>query len=227
MHWTKEQRAFACKAYFSNGRSIVSTQHAFRTRFSIHPAGPVPGRQSIVSWVHTFRVSGSVTKTGSGGHQTARIPENWTLLFRRKRTHCYGECSSLQGHDWGFFSPKPGRNGPWWCVVPTGWSHGTHSARINGTFEGALPRAPHLLERRPSVAGALARFDSMRLFLMGLPQIHRLCWLSTDPSSPEGQHTPSHRQHTRRYARKSCTKLWKSGSSVYWQWRPPLGRCNF
>lgn len=76
MHWTKEQRAFACEAYFSNGRSIVATQRAFRARFNIHPAGPVPGRQSIVSWVDTFRVSGSVTKTGSGGQKTARTPEN-------------------------------------------------------------------------------------------------------------------------------------------------------
>lgn len=76
MHWTKQQRAFACEAYFSNGRSIIATQRAFRTQFNIHPTGPVPGRQSIVSWVNTFRESGSVAKTGAGGHQTARTPEN-------------------------------------------------------------------------------------------------------------------------------------------------------
>lgn len=63
MHWTKEQRAFACEAYFSNGRSIISTQRAFRTRFNIVPGGRVPGRQSIVSWVKTFRESGNVTKS--------------------------------------------------------------------------------------------------------------------------------------------------------------------
>ena len=76
MHWSRQERAFACEAYFSNGRSIIATQRAFRTRFNIHPARPVPGRQSIVSWVNSFRESGSVTKTGSGGHQTARTPEN-------------------------------------------------------------------------------------------------------------------------------------------------------
>lgn len=60
MYWTKEQRAFAVEAYFSNGHSIVATQRAFRTHFNIAPRGPVPGRQSIVTWVDTFRRSGSV-----------------------------------------------------------------------------------------------------------------------------------------------------------------------
>lgn len=62
MRWTNEQRAFAVEAYFCNGHSVVATQRAFRTRFNIHPAGPVPRRQSIVSWVDTFRESGSVAK---------------------------------------------------------------------------------------------------------------------------------------------------------------------
>ena len=37
MHWTSEQRAFAVEAHFSNGRSIIATQRAFRTRFRIRP----------------------------------------------------------------------------------------------------------------------------------------------------------------------------------------------
>lgn len=49
MRWTKEERAFVVEAYFFNGRSVVAIQRAFRTRFNIHPEGPVPSRQSIVS----------------------------------------------------------------------------------------------------------------------------------------------------------------------------------
>lgn len=62
MRWSKEQRAFTVEAYFSNGRSIIKTQRAFRTRFNIRSRAPLPGRQSIVSWVSTFRVSGNVEK---------------------------------------------------------------------------------------------------------------------------------------------------------------------
>jgi transposase-like protein len=35
MRWTKEQRAFAVEVYFSDGRSIVATQRAFRVHFNI------------------------------------------------------------------------------------------------------------------------------------------------------------------------------------------------
>lgn len=80
MQWSRQERAFACEAYFSNGCSIIATQRAFRRRFNIPPAGRVPGRQSIVSWVEAFRSSGSVKKTGSGGHRTARTPEKIEMV---------------------------------------------------------------------------------------------------------------------------------------------------
>ena len=63
MRWSKEERAFAVEAYFSNGRSIIATQRAFWTRFNIRTGAPLPGRQSIALWVNTFRVSGNVEKT--------------------------------------------------------------------------------------------------------------------------------------------------------------------
>lgn len=62
MEWTKAERAFAVETYFSNGRSIIATQRAFRTHFNIAPRGRVPGRQSIVSWVNNFRETGDVKK---------------------------------------------------------------------------------------------------------------------------------------------------------------------
>ena len=62
MEWTKVERAFAVEAYFSNGRSIIATQRALHTHFNIAPRGRVPGRQSIISWVNHFRVTGDVKK---------------------------------------------------------------------------------------------------------------------------------------------------------------------
>jgi hypothetical protein len=61
MRWTKEQRAFAVEAYFSNGRSIITTQRAFRAHFNIAARARVPGRQSIVtSWKVVASVSDEV-----------------------------------------------------------------------------------------------------------------------------------------------------------------------
>ena len=80
MQWSRQERAFACEAFFSNGCSIIATQRTFRRRFNIPPAGRVPGRQSIVLWVEAFRSSGSVKKTGSGGHQTAGTTEKMEMV---------------------------------------------------------------------------------------------------------------------------------------------------
>uniref|UniRef100_A0A0K8T774 DUF4817 domain-containing protein n=1 Tax=Lygus hesperus TaxID=30085 RepID=A0A0K8T774_LYGHE len=102
MQWTGEQRAFAVETFFSNGRSFVATQRAFRAHFDIPPGGRVPGRQSISNWVDTFRMSFSV-------------------------------------------APSP-------RVVSARRSHIAHCTMFNGSFEGALPRTPHLLKRGPSVA---------------------------------------------------------------------------
>ncbi|KAJ4442715.1 hypothetical protein ANN_04306 [Periplaneta americana] len=46
MEWTKVERALAAEAYFSDGRSIIAMQRAFRTHFNIAPCGHVPGQQS-------------------------------------------------------------------------------------------------------------------------------------------------------------------------------------
>ncbi|CAG9560068.1 unnamed protein product [Danaus chrysippus] len=44
MLWSREQRAFAVESFFSNGRSLVTTQRAFRARFELPPHRLVPGR---------------------------------------------------------------------------------------------------------------------------------------------------------------------------------------
>ena len=76
MQWTREERAFAVATYFSNNRSIIATQRAFRKKFKIAPAGPVPDRKSVVQWVDTFMDTGSVCKKKPGPSKTTRTPEN-------------------------------------------------------------------------------------------------------------------------------------------------------
>ncbi|KAL4712382.1 hypothetical protein ACJJTC_001543 [Scirpophaga incertulas] len=76
MLWSREQRAFAVESFFSNGRSIVAAQRAFRARFEIPPRRLVPGRNSILSWVYSFRECGSVAKPRNGLQLTIRTPEN-------------------------------------------------------------------------------------------------------------------------------------------------------
>jgi len=76
MRWSNEQRAFAVEAYFSNGRSVISTQRAFQNRFNIAPLGPVPDRKSILLWVTMFRETGSVQKRRSGDARPIRSAEN-------------------------------------------------------------------------------------------------------------------------------------------------------
>ena len=66
MRWNSEERAFAVEAYFSSGCSVITTQRAFRNRFNLAPLAPVPDRKSIVTWVTTFRQTGSVTKRRTG-----------------------------------------------------------------------------------------------------------------------------------------------------------------
>jgi hypothetical protein len=76
MYWTSKQRAFAVEAYFSNVRSFIANQRAFRIRFCIRLSGQVPDQKSIVTWVNTFRARESVNARGSGGQRTATTPEN-------------------------------------------------------------------------------------------------------------------------------------------------------
>ena len=74
MRWSKEERAFAVEVYFSNGRSIIATRRAFRTRFNIRIGIPLPGWQSIVLWVNTFRVSGNVKEKHKRPAKNVRTP---------------------------------------------------------------------------------------------------------------------------------------------------------
>ena len=76
MQWSGEHRAFTVETFFSNGRSVIATQRAFRTQLNIRPGGRVPGRQPIVSWVEQFRERFNVLPRPRVRQRPARTPEN-------------------------------------------------------------------------------------------------------------------------------------------------------
>lgn len=76
MLWTREERSFCVESYFSNNRSIIVVQRAFRFQFAVPPRGRVPGRESILSWVNSFRTTGNVILARRGREKTVTIPGN-------------------------------------------------------------------------------------------------------------------------------------------------------
>jgi len=63
MHqWTGEKRAFADKAYYQNGESLVRARRTFRSHFNVPRNRPVPLNRAINTWVDSFEVSGSTSK---------------------------------------------------------------------------------------------------------------------------------------------------------------------
>jgi transposase-like protein len=76
MLWSREERAFAVEAYFSNRHSVIAVQRAFRRHFEIPPRGRVPDRKSILLWVDAFRETGNVSKRKKGPTRTVTTPEN-------------------------------------------------------------------------------------------------------------------------------------------------------
>lgn len=76
MLWSRQHRAFAVEAYFSNSRSVIAVQRAFRRHFEIPPRGHVPDRKSILLWVDAFRETGNVSKRKRGPPRNVTTPEN-------------------------------------------------------------------------------------------------------------------------------------------------------
>jgi transposase len=76
LQWMGEQRAFAVKAYYQNGESLVRARHMFRTHINVLRNRPVPSNHAIKTWVANFEVSGSSPKKRGGSQKTVRTPEN-------------------------------------------------------------------------------------------------------------------------------------------------------
>ena len=74
--WTVEERAFAVKAYYQNGESLVRARRVFRAHFNVPLNRPVPSDHAIKTWVANFEGSGSTSKKRGGSKKTVRTPEN-------------------------------------------------------------------------------------------------------------------------------------------------------
>ncbi|GFW97780.1 hypothetical protein TNCV_1425431 [Trichonephila clavipes] len=54
MLWSRQQHAIAGETYFSNGRSVIAVQRAFRRHFDFPLRGGVPGRKCVLMWMEAW-----------------------------------------------------------------------------------------------------------------------------------------------------------------------------
>ncbi|GJQ65479.1 hypothetical protein Trydic_g7584 [Trypoxylus dichotomus] len=73
MHWNSQERAFAVEVYFTNGFSMITTQHIFQNRYNLAPLTPVADQKSIIAWVNTFRQTAEYRKTKEWRPSTCQI----------------------------------------------------------------------------------------------------------------------------------------------------------
>ncbi|GFT87858.1 DUF4817 domain-containing protein [Trichonephila clavipes] len=76
MLWSRQQRAFAVEAYFSNGWSGMVVQRAFCGHFDIPLRGRVPDLKCVLMWMDAFQPIGNVSKERDGSPKTVGAPEN-------------------------------------------------------------------------------------------------------------------------------------------------------
>jgi transposase len=78
--WTGAQRAFAVKAFYKNGDSLVIAQHEFQREFGIHHNHAVPSAHAIKTWIRNFAATGSTLKKKGGSVKTVCTPENIAVV---------------------------------------------------------------------------------------------------------------------------------------------------
>ncbi|GFW51449.1 DUF4817 domain-containing protein [Trichonephila clavipes] len=72
--WSRQQCDFAVKEYFSDGRSMIAEQHAFRRHFDISLQGRVSDLNSVLMWLDIFRLTGNASKGRKGPPKTVKTP---------------------------------------------------------------------------------------------------------------------------------------------------------
>ena len=88
--WMGEERAFAVKAYYQNGKSLVRAQRAFCNPFNVLRNQPVPSNHAINTWVDSFEVSGSTSKKRGGSQKLCELQitlRGLERLLRELRAH--------------------------------------------------------------------------------------------------------------------------------------------
>ncbi|KAJ8966598.1 hypothetical protein NQ317_015429 [Molorchus minor] len=71
--WSVEHRVFAVEEFIRNNESIVAVTRALAGRFNIPPRGSVPKRDTILSWVHNFRTTGSCAPKWTSRPRTINV----------------------------------------------------------------------------------------------------------------------------------------------------------
>ena len=86
--WAGEELAFAIKAYYQNGESLVRAWRAFRTHFNVPHNRLVPSNHAINTWVDNFEVSGSTSKKRGGSQNLCKLQRTLGGLERCLREVC-------------------------------------------------------------------------------------------------------------------------------------------
>src|SRR5215475_5597171 len=77
--WIGAQRAFAVKAFYKNGDSLVIAEREFRREFGIHRNRAVPSAHAIKTWVRNLEATGSTLKKNGG---CVKSVEHWLQTAR-------------------------------------------------------------------------------------------------------------------------------------------------
>jgi len=80
-----EERAFAVKAYYQNGESLVRARRASCTQFNVLRNRPVPSNHAINTWVAKFEVSGSTPKKDVAVKKLCELQRTLRMLERHLR----------------------------------------------------------------------------------------------------------------------------------------------
>ncbi|GFT93904.1 DUF4817 domain-containing protein [Trichonephila clavipes] len=76
MLWSRQQRAFALKAHFSKGLSMIAVKYPFCRHIDISPRGRVPDQKYVLMWMDACILMWNVSKERKGPPKTIRAPEN-------------------------------------------------------------------------------------------------------------------------------------------------------
>lgn len=78
MLWSSEHQVFCAffrilllRPFHYHSAASISCLH-----YGIPPHGAIPDRKLVLSWVETFRTTGSVAQKRPGARQTVRTPKN-------------------------------------------------------------------------------------------------------------------------------------------------------
>ena len=196
------------KPTFSDRLSVIATQRAFRNHFNVAWRDPVPDRKLIVTWVTTFRQTGSTTRRRTGVPHI--ILEHWgseSFNFAISRHFACKQASVLGLSDrsvrWIFQDAFISILKRWWlCINSPNVKDGLHTWCFTTLRQ--------------------------RFFCPSIYGLHTWCFTTFRIETRlEGQQPRKNCQYTCWYAGEDHGKHQKSAYSVYGRWGMPPTWCDF